>query len=167
MVVSECRAGTPPPGATPEEALVLEMGMTYWALRGAFERYVGFTQARLHLLGAVFMAGELSQAQLQRSLDVDAAAVTRQVKQLEADGLLTRRPDPADNRFMLVALTPRGRQTLLEVAERGRTFVSRLLNGIDSGDLACMQRVLADLRRNANGPEPQITHEGREGAPGA
>jgi DNA-binding MarR family transcriptional regulator len=48
-----------------------------------------------NVLGTLFLFGESSQAELQRRLDVDGAAVTRQVKQLEAEELLSRRADPA------------------------------------------------------------------------
>ncbi len=107
-----------PQGNTPAEAFLFEQGAVLRAARTVFQRRVGISEARLHVLGTLFLFGELSQAELQRRLDVDGAAVTRQVKQLEAEGLLSRRANPADNRFTLVTLTPEGKERLRQAAKR-------------------------------------------------
>ncbi len=70
----------------------------------------GMSQTRLEILHELYHAGETSQAELQKHLDVEGTVITRIVKQLEAAGLVTRRPDPHDNRFTLVTLTPQARQ---------------------------------------------------------
>jgi DNA-binding MarR family transcriptional regulator len=137
--------------AAPEEVLMFELGLAYWALKAASERYVGLPWARLRLLSLVYRAGEVSQAELQRRLDIDGAAITRHVKQLEAEGLITRRPDPADNRLTLVALTSRGTDKLVEAGKKGRALVSHCVAGIDPADVDIARRVLAHVRENVNG----------------
>ena len=100
------------------------------------------------MLGTLFLFGELSQAELQRRLDVDGAAVTRQVKQLEAEGLLSRRADPADNRFTLVTLTPEGKERLREAARTAKEFITMSLEGVSARDLACIRRAMVRVRAN-------------------
>ena len=48
-------------------------------------------------------------------LSVDASVVSRQLTALEADGLVVRRPDPAEARVSLTALSPAGRLRLENV----------------------------------------------------
>jgi DNA-binding MarR family transcriptional regulator len=96
----------------------------------------------------LYRFGEMSQNELQRRLDVDGAAVTRQVKQLEAEGLLIRRVDPADNRFTLVTLTAEGKETLREVARAASGFISEVLAGVSDDELACVRQAMARMRAN-------------------
>jgi DNA-binding MarR family transcriptional regulator len=135
-------------GGAPADTFLFEQGALMRAAKAAFQRRAGISDARLHTLGMLYRHGEMSQNELQRRLDVDGAAVTRQVKQLEAEGLLLRRTDPADNRFTLVTLTPEGKEALREVARTARQFVAEALEGIDAEDLACVQRTMAQMRAN-------------------
>jgi len=137
-----------PRGNTSAEAFLFEQGAVMRAAKTAFHRRVGISEARLHVLGTLYLFGELSQAELQRRLDVDGAAVTRQVKQLEAEGLLSRRADPADNRFTLVMLTPEGKEKLREVARTAREFFATILEGVSEDDLACVRRAMVRVRAN-------------------
>ena len=137
-----------PKGNTAADGFLFEQGAVMRAAKAAFLRRVGISETRLSILGSLFMAGELSQAELQRRLDVDGAAVTRQVKQLEAEGLVTRRVDPADNRFTLVVLTAEGRGRLREVARKVKEFLTVSLEGVCPEDLACMQRTMSRVRAN-------------------
>jgi DNA-binding MarR family transcriptional regulator len=137
-----------PKGDTRADAFLFEQGAVMRAAKAALQRQVGLSAARLRLLGTLFMHRELSQAELQRRLDVDGAAVTRQVKQLEAEGLVTRRVDPDDNRFTLVTLTSDGKAQLREATQRVKMFIQDSLEGVSEEDMACMQRVMAHIRAN-------------------
>jgi DNA-binding MarR family transcriptional regulator len=55
---------------------------------------------RLHRTGVERVSG------LAAGLGLDATTVTRHLDELEARGLITRRPDPSDRRAALVRLTP-------------------------------------------------------------
>jgi DNA-binding MarR family transcriptional regulator len=133
---------------TPAARFLFEQGAVLRAARAAFQRRVGMSEARLQALGMIFRFGEMSQAELQRRLDVDGAAVTRQVKQLESEGLLVRRVDPSDNRFTLVTLTPEGTERLREVGRMAKEFIAQSLDGISDEDLECVRAVTARVRAN-------------------
>jgi DNA-binding MarR family transcriptional regulator len=148
MDVKERAEGLWPQGGTPAEAFLFEQGALMRAAKAMFQRRAGVSDARMHVLGVLARFGEMSQNELQRRLNVNGAAVTRQVKQLEADGLLSRRTDPNDNRFTLVMVTPEGREALREVARTMREFLTQALEGVSEEDLACMRRAMARMRAN-------------------
>jgi DNA-binding MarR family transcriptional regulator len=56
--------------------------------------------------------GEQRCGEIAAKLAVDASVVSRQLSALEGDGLVSRRPDPADARVSLVALSATGRARL-------------------------------------------------------
>lgn len=130
------------------ESLLPQITRTFYALVPAFEQHVDVSRARWQILIALLRAGEKSQAELAQSLQVDGAAVTRQVKQLEQEGLVTRRAAPHDNRLTFVVLTPAGHQFVEERRERRETFEALATNGLSADDIALMQRCLARMRAN-------------------
>jgi DNA-binding MarR family transcriptional regulator len=128
--------------------MLLALVLTGHVMRHAFEGFVGAPMSRLRLLGFMYSRGELSQADLQRHLEVDGATITRQVKQMEAEGLLQRRADPKDNRFTLVALTDAGRELVKELVARGQEFQHLAIQNIDEQQLRDAVAVLAQMRGN-------------------
>ena len=129
-------------------SLLQQISRTYYDLLVPFERYMGMSRARWHMLSLLSRAEQLSQAQLSQQLRIDGAAVTRQVKQLQEDGLITRKADPQDNRFTLVALTPQG-QTLVEgLRNRRDMFEERVTAGLEPDEVATVERCLAHIRDN-------------------
>lgn len=135
-------------GTTPVDTFLFEQGALMRAAKAAFQRRVGISDARMHAMGLLYPHGELSQNELQRRLDVDGAAVTRQVKQLESEGLLSRRADPTDNRFTLVMLTDAGRAAVRETILTARQFALEALKDVSEADLACVRRTMAQMRSN-------------------
>jgi DNA-binding MarR family transcriptional regulator len=154
----------------PPETLLQQITRTYYELLPAFERHMGVTRARWHLLKQLSSADSISQTELQQRAGVDAAAVTRQVKQLEEAGVVSRRVDPRDNRFMLVSLTAEGRQIVDELMERRAVFEAHALAGLDADEIAAMQRGLSRIRSNLAAfmrdssipPSPTKAEGGRE-----
>jgi DNA-binding MarR family transcriptional regulator len=133
---------------TPANRFLFEQGTLLRAAKAVFQRRIGVSEARLHVLGMLHRHGEMSQTELQRRLEVDGAVVTRQVKLMETEGLLVRRVDPADNRFTLVTLTPAGRERLTEVGSMAKEFMTAVLEGVSDDDLECMRRTMARMRAN-------------------
>jgi DNA-binding MarR family transcriptional regulator len=134
---------------TPQgETLVQQIARIYYDMLPAFERHVGMTKARWQVLMLLWREGELSQAVLQQRLRVDGAAITRQVKQIEEEGLVLRRADPHDNRFTLVALTEAGQQLAAGRAGKRESFEALVTSGISAEDMSLMRRCLQRIRDN-------------------
>src|SRR5262245_43508114 len=138
----------PPALTPPAETLVQQIARVYFEMLPVFERYVGMSKARWSVLMMLCRAGELSHATIQQRLRVDGAAITRQVKQLEEEGLVLRRPDPQDNRFTLVNLTEVGRQLTASIAGKREAFEALVTAGISAEDIALMRRCLERIRDN-------------------
>lgn len=142
----------PEPASTPlpESASLLQhIVRTYYDLLPPFERYMGMSRARWGVLAQLRKQDQLSQAVLQQRLQVDGAAITRQVKQLEATGLIHRCPDPHDNRFTIVSLTEQGRELAESLAARREQFEQQVTAGLSQAEIDLMQRCLSRIRDNA------------------
>ncbi|GAA0641768.1 MarR family winged helix-turn-helix transcriptional regulator [Brevundimonas lenta] len=64
------------------------------------------------LLGAIATLGPVSVAELVRALDRSHQLIQQKVPKLVTLGLVTRRPDPTDQRAILIELTDKGREQL-------------------------------------------------------
>jgi DNA-binding MarR family transcriptional regulator len=126
-----------------------DIRLTVKTILPAIQQCMGVSLVEFLFFSQLFTSKELSQAELQKRLGVDGAVVTRLVKQLEKRGLITRRPDPADNRFTLVTLTEHAYQLAEEKFDRRNKLQTVLMRGINSQDVACMQGVLVQMRQNA------------------
>lgn len=71
-------------------------------------------------------AGDSTLVALARDLGVTKQAVSRVVEDMRAADLVRRRPDPADGRVRLLALTARGRRMVEVAIEIGTRFESAL-----------------------------------------
>ena len=56
-----------------------------------FGRSAGISANRLDLLHKLSLSEEVSQSDLQKTVSIDGAAVTRHLKQLETEGIVVRR----------------------------------------------------------------------------
>jgi DNA-binding MarR family transcriptional regulator len=75
--------------------------------------------ARLALLRAISEASEPRPSDLATHLALSRAAVTRQLQELSADGLVELTVDENDRRSFFVSLTDEGRARLTALTERG------------------------------------------------
>lgn len=115
------------------------------ALAMVFERF-GLGPGEFDVLATLRRAGapfELTPSALMDSMVITSGAVTKRVDRLVAEGLVQRRPDPADGRGKLVGLTTRGREVVDAAIGEHLANEDRLL-----GLLTARQREqLADLLR--------------------
>lgn len=79
----------------------------------------GLTMGQLEVLGDVSRAGVTTPAEVAARLQVRVQSLTDSLNELEARGLVSRRPDEADRRRQLIELTADGLELLLrDRAER-------------------------------------------------
>lgn len=133
---------------TLEDALFQQLAAVCSESRQAFDQHVGMSQIRRQLLILLSENGEISHATLQQRLAADGATITRLVKQFEAEGVLSRRLDPQDNRYTLVSLTASGQQIVANLSAEHRLFQTRLLDGIPREEQERTLSVLEHLRAN-------------------
>ncbi len=124
------------------------IGRTYNLATTAFEKSTGVTAARWRLLLLIHRHKSCTQKQLIAEIRVDPAAVTRQVKVLEAEGLIQRDSDAQDSRLTRVVLSPSGATYVKRVLAARKAFLDRMLQGVAAEDLATLTRVLEQLCTN-------------------
>jgi len=90
-------------------------------------------------------AGEQRATELAAYFGVGKATMSRQLRALEILGLIARRPDPADGRASLVALTSEGRARFAAVRSARREQYVKKLEGWDRAEIAELARLLHRL----------------------
>ena len=125
-----------------------EIIKAHQAILSIFSREVGMPAARLSLLRilAISYPQGIGVMELARRLGVNASAVTRLVKEMEAERLIGRFPDSKDGRRNYLRLIPEGVQILEKIHKRAYELEARLCKQIDPEDLAAAIRVLSQVR---------------------
>ncbi|MED1738557.1 MarR family transcriptional regulator [Bacillus swezeyi] len=113
-----------------------------------FEACTGISQSRLELLALLFQVDEISQSDLQKKVNIDGAAVTRHLKQLEAKGMVSRRRKPEDNRIILVRLTGQGRERIEASKKEKERFIKEMLANVSAEERSTLKNVLVQMQKN-------------------
>jgi MarR family transcriptional regulator, transcriptional regulator for hemolysin len=97
-------------------------------------------------------------------------SVTRLIKEFEAEGMVGRRIDPADNRYTLARLTPAGERATADLERSHQAYQVRLLDGITPQEQEIMLRALrrlctnvAHIEHDAAGPGPHDHSDRKNG----
>jgi len=128
--------------------LIREIIRSHQALMGIVTRKIGIPSAKFALLRllAISYPEEIGVMKLARTLNINAAAVTRQIKTMETEGLVSRLLDSQDGRRNNVILTPDGAKAFETIHKRAHEFEDRLYHSIKPDDLATTLRVLTQVR---------------------
>lgn len=97
------------------------------------------------VLAACGREGPRTQLALAHQLGLDRTVMTYLLDDLQKDGLVERRPDPADRRARRVELTEDGRARLCDLAERLAEAEERLLERLDADERETLRRMLFRL----------------------
>jgi DNA-binding MarR family transcriptional regulator len=84
----------------------------------------------------------LTQAELARRQRVEAPSMCRMIDRLARDGLIERRPDPADRRVARVRLTGAGRDAAARGGAVAEALERRAFGGLDAGERELLARLL-------------------------
>lgn len=110
-------------------------------------RHDGLSLTSLATLATLERIGPARVGELAGSEDVTQPAMTQLVSRLQARGLLDRQPDPTDGRVVVVALTGRGRELILDLrGARAHALADRMML-LDPGDRASLIAALPALER--------------------
>jgi DNA-binding MarR family transcriptional regulator len=130
-----------------EPHLFREIFRTYQVLMAGFSQRVGMPAARFALMRLLAAAaGDVGVMELARRLGINAAAVTRQVQEMEAAGLVRRRAHPRDGRRTAVRLSAKGRRTFAGIHERTHELERALAAALGAAEMRAAAEVLARLR---------------------
>ena len=111
------------------------------------------------LLLELATTGPSTQAQLAAASGYEPPTITLSVRQLEAAGLVARRPSRTDRRATVVELTDEGRRLLPEVKAAWRRVADETVAGLTSTSAGQLIAALLDLASSlsaAGAPEPDV-----------
>jgi DNA-binding MarR family transcriptional regulator len=123
--------------ASIEEAIVLivrEATLPRIQERFVAQSGVPLERAAYGVLREVADRGPLRLTELANLIGLDLSTVSRQIKGLEAAGLLKRSEDPADRRAASVTLTKAGTAALKRLRDARHRFFDELLAGWSAED---------------------------------
>jgi DNA-binding MarR family transcriptional regulator len=104
---------------------------------------------KVAVLSLLAREGEQRLGQVAAHLEVDPSVASRQVATLEQLGLVTRRPDPADGRAQLLAVSEAGLAVFDDYCALQARWVAEALDGWDDAEVAHLaarlQKLVADL----------------------
>ena len=107
-----------------------------------------FSLSQGAVLGRLDREGTKSIGDLALAERVRPQSMTQTISDLEADGLIARRADPADGRRILVDLTDQGLQTLEEDRRQREGWLARAIaEDLSTGEQQVLARALGLLRR--------------------
>ena len=115
---------------------------------------IHFGQARI--LEALVRYDKLNQGKIGKGLKIKPATVTNQVKKMEAAGLVDRRHDANDDRFMNVTLTPKGREAADFMVSVMAQIEDEIRSVLTKKEIDMLRKPLEKVRNKLGGIDPSI-----------
>jgi DNA-binding MarR family transcriptional regulator len=152
----EPRAGLPCGGALSEDlgwALGVVLRSYLKAANAVFRDLPGGPRG-YQVLAAATRGEPGSQLALAQHLGVDRTVMTYLIDDLEAAGLVARRPDPADRRARRIVPTEHGSGLLADLDRRLRAAEDHVLGDLSDADAAAFRVLLQRVATHANALDP-------------
>jgi DNA-binding MarR family transcriptional regulator len=111
----------------------------------AIDEEFGLSAARFSVLASLMFHGVSNVGLLATFENVRAPSMTRLVRDMERDGLVTRSADPGDGRGVLVKASPRGRALVKSVRDAKIALVREHLVTLDATTRARVRAAFAAL----------------------
>lgn len=111
-------------------------------------RQFGMTRAQWAVLLKLERHEGAQQSELADFLEIQPITLTRLVDRLCDNGLIERRPDPADRRAKLLYLTPAARPLLAQISKQVEEVAEEMLAGIEPQAIDTMLSELGIAREN-------------------
>jgi MarR family transcriptional regulator for hemolysin len=108
----------------------------------------GMTRAKWAVLARLDRFEGLKQNELADMLDLQPITLTRLLDRLADNGLIERRPDPADRRAKRLYLTPAARPLLERLSGLGEELMDTALAGLDAPEVAALLANLSTIKEN-------------------
>ena len=130
-----------------EPHLIQEIIRTNQVLMAEITQRTGMKSSRFALMRVLVDAdADMGVMEIARQLGINAAAVTRQVQELEGERLIRRRADPNDGRRTYIRLSPKGRRLMDELLECSHEFERLLSSALTAEEMAQAATALNKLR---------------------
>jgi DNA-binding MarR family transcriptional regulator len=118
-------------------------------IRRALAAY-GFKPGHGNVLILLSDQGATSQQSLAEALAIDPSVLVAVLNDLEVEGLIERRRDPADRRRHIVEITPHGKSRVADFEAALAAVEAVLFADLDAGEIATLGGLLARVRTQAD-----------------
>ncbi len=136
-----------------DAGLAAELRLSVMRLRRrlAIERHPDneLSLGAMTVLGCLFRHGEMAVGALAAAERVQPPSMTRTVNCLEEGGYVARRPHDTDGRQVVVALTDRGRDTVLADRARRDAWLAQRMRELSADERAVLRKAAPILERLA------------------
>ncbi|HEX7006145.1 MAG TPA: MarR family winged helix-turn-helix transcriptional regulator [Alphaproteobacteria bacterium] len=119
---------------------------------GAYRIYrkrFGVNVTEWRALGSLALYAPMTANDICLLTRTDKAPISRAIARLIAAGMVRRETDPSDKRRILLALTPKGRQTHDRILPIALEREAKLLSVLTPEEVEQFRRILKKLRRQA------------------
>lgn len=124
----------------------------------------GLSHGLLSALASVAKHGPIRLADLAQIEQVSAPSITRVVADLQAQALVSRKPDPEDGRAVLIEVTEEGQDALVLARLARQQILAQLLLQLDPAERHALEAVMPSLERLVESdlllPRPQLKQTG-------
>jgi DNA-binding MarR family transcriptional regulator len=104
---------------------------------------------QLKSLILIYSQEKISFKELARALGISRSNITGLADRLIQNGLLNRNQDPEDRRIQYLMLTAKGREIISDIKQEINKDATRVLSGLNVGELAALEKGLSALIRSA------------------
>jgi DNA-binding MarR family transcriptional regulator len=132
-----------------------------------FERHssvVGLTLMQSRVLSHLHRNEGISQVRLADLCDCDPMTLGRLIAKLEEDGLIERRPDPADGRARQLFLRPAALSVIKQIMQMAELARAEAMAGFSAADRSQLIALMVRLRANLNDLLPGMADSSADGA---
>lgn len=139
-----------------EAQMSFELHSAARLLRRNFDRRArehGLTRSRWQVLWHLARQEGLKQAELAENMDVAPISLTRQLDNLEQEGLVERRRDDSDRRCFRIYLTDAAQPALTVLRELAQATREQALEGLSAREVDQLQKLLGRVRQNLSRDE--------------
>ncbi|TSB47935.1 MarR family winged helix-turn-helix transcriptional regulator [Alkalicoccobacillus porphyridii] len=119
-------------------------------LTSKFESCLGSSPSRVEILHYLLQHEEVAQSALQKEVNIDAAAVTRHLKQLEAAGTIVRYRKEDNQRATWVKLEAEAKRQIEHSYQEKSQFVKDTLAGFSEEELEQFLQMLDRVSENVS-----------------
>lgn len=138
-----------------QESLTIQLLRTREALMQHFRPMLSardVSEAQWRVLRSLYEQREMEALELARVSAVMAPSLTRMLKVLEERDLITIVRHPTDGRRVLISISARGREFMLEALPEMQRIYGRLSLAIDSERMRELQKLLKEVAELAELP---------------
>ena len=128
-------------------AMLREVARLYTRAQRVVADCCRMTNTQCHLLGELSRSGPLPLSELGTRVMLEKSWVSRAVDSMVERGLVTKQPNPADARSLLVTLTKEGRRTADELERTLTSHAQQLLGSLTSRERASVEASLVLLMK--------------------